>query len=178
MLTRPNREQGETDHIWPVFLPGGQVVLFTITAGAPRDAAVAGLDLRTENTSASYRAVVTPLRVRGHLVYGAGGTLRAVGAFYLDRLEVVGTPFLVLPQMVTRTRRGRFRRRLDGTLVTFRPASRRRPTLVWVDRQAPKNPSGRPRARISTSGSRRWQARRARHPRPAERHLALGTRGP
>jgi len=31
VLTRPNRDGGETDHVWPEFLPGGQGVLFTIT---------------------------------------------------------------------------------------------------------------------------------------------------
>lgn len=39
----------------------------------------------------------------GHLVYGAGGTLRAV-AFDLARLEVVGTPVPVVPQMMTTAR--------------------------------------------------------------------------
>jgi hypothetical protein len=32
VLTRPNRANGEADHIWPEFLPGGNSVLFTITA--------------------------------------------------------------------------------------------------------------------------------------------------
>ena len=30
VLTTPNREQGELDHLWPEVLPGGQAVLFTI----------------------------------------------------------------------------------------------------------------------------------------------------
>ena len=32
VLTRPNRAAGEADHVWPEILPGGQAVLFTITA--------------------------------------------------------------------------------------------------------------------------------------------------
>ena len=32
VLTRPNRDGGEGDHVWPGFLPGGQAVLFTIRA--------------------------------------------------------------------------------------------------------------------------------------------------
>ena len=31
MLTKPDRERGEADHLWPEFLPGGEAVLFTIT---------------------------------------------------------------------------------------------------------------------------------------------------
>ena len=31
MLTKPDRERGERDHLWPEFLPGGKAVLFTIT---------------------------------------------------------------------------------------------------------------------------------------------------
>src|SRR5207248_7816731 len=30
-LTKPNRQSGEGDHLWPEFLPGGRGVLFTIT---------------------------------------------------------------------------------------------------------------------------------------------------
>ena len=49
VLTRPNREGGEADHLWPAFLPGGQAVLFTITAttGGLDQAQVVVLDLRT-----------------------------------------------------------------------------------------------------------------------------------
>ena len=32
VLTKPHRERGELDHLWPEFLPGGKAVLFTITA--------------------------------------------------------------------------------------------------------------------------------------------------
>ncbi len=31
VLTKPDRERGEADHLWPEFLPGGEMVLFTIT---------------------------------------------------------------------------------------------------------------------------------------------------
>ena len=48
VLTRPNRARGEADHLWPEFLPGGQAILFTITAttGGLDQAQVAVLDLR------------------------------------------------------------------------------------------------------------------------------------
>ena len=49
VLTRPDRAQGEADHLWPELLPGGRAVLFTITAltGGLDAAQVAVLDLQT-----------------------------------------------------------------------------------------------------------------------------------
>ncbi len=49
VLTRPKPEQGELDHLWPEFLPGGNAVLFTITplSGNIEDAQIAVLDLQT-----------------------------------------------------------------------------------------------------------------------------------
>ncbi len=47
--TRPDRAQGEFDHLWPEMLPDGRAVLFTITAltGGLDAAQVAVLDLET-----------------------------------------------------------------------------------------------------------------------------------
>ena len=49
VLTKPNRERGEDDHLWPQFLPGSQAVLFTITptTGGVDASQVAVLDLST-----------------------------------------------------------------------------------------------------------------------------------
>jgi serine/threonine-protein kinase len=49
VLTKPDREHGELDHVWPEFLPGGKAVLFTITpaGGNIENAQVAVLDLQT-----------------------------------------------------------------------------------------------------------------------------------
>ena len=48
ILTTPNRERGESDHLYPHFLPGSQAVLFTITftTGGIDASQVAVLDLR------------------------------------------------------------------------------------------------------------------------------------
>jgi len=103
VLTKPNRERGEDDHVWPEFLPGGQAVLFTITAtvGGLNNAQIAVLDLRTNRQTVLVRgghhAHYVP---SGHLVYGTGGTLRAV-AFDLARLTVTGTAVPVLEQVAT-----------------------------------------------------------------------------
>lgn len=93
VLTRPDRTGGEADHLWPEVLPGGQAVLFTITAttGGLDQAQIAVLDFRTGTQTTLIRGGSGAHYVSsGHLVYGAAGTLRAV-AFDLARLAVVGT---------------------------------------------------------------------------------------
>ena len=103
VLTKPDRERGEGDHLWPEFLPGGEAVLFTITpaGGSIDNAQIAVLDLQTGTSKVLIRGGSHAHYVpTGHLVYGVAGTLRAV-AFDLGRLEVVGTPAPVLEGVVT-----------------------------------------------------------------------------
>ena len=164
MLTTPNRERGEVDHLWPEFLPGGQAVLFTMTAttGGLDNAQVAVLDLATGATTVVVRgghhAHYVPT---GHLVYGAGGTLRAV-AFDLGRLEVVGTPVPVLEQVVT-TGDGAVDVAVaaNGTLVYVpgRGGAGAQRSLVWVDRMGREEPLAAPvrtyfYPRLSPDGTR------------------------
>ena len=103
VLTRPDRAQGEADHLWPEMLPGGRAVLFTITAltGGLDAAQVAVLDLQTGTRTVLVRGGSHAHYVpSGHLVYAAAGTLRAV-AFDLARLETRGTPVPIIDQVVT-----------------------------------------------------------------------------
>ena len=103
VLTRPDRAQGEADHLWPEMLPGGRAVLFTITAltGGLDAAQVAVLDLQTGTRTVLVRGGSHAHYVpSGHLVYAAAGTLRAV-PFDLARLETRGTPVPVVPDVVT-----------------------------------------------------------------------------
>ena len=140
VLTKPDRERGEADHLWPQFLPGGQAVLFTITptTGGIDASQVAVLDLRTGTQKILVRGGSQAQYVpSGHLVYAAAGTLRAV-AFDLNRLEVIGTPIPVLPQVVTLPNgTAEFDVARDGTLVYVPGGAAAAParTLVWVDRQ-------------------------------------------
>ena len=102
-LTKPDRERGENNHVWPEFLPGGEAVLFTITpfGGSIDNAQIAVLDLRTGTSKVLIRGGSHAHYVpTGHLVYGVAGTLRAV-AFDLGRMEVVGTPAPVFEGVVT-----------------------------------------------------------------------------
>jgi serine/threonine-protein kinase len=148
VLTRPDRARGEAAHILPERLPGGRAVLFTITAvTGGRDAAqVAVLDLETGIYKVVLRSGSHARYVpSGHLIYTAGGTLRAV-PFDLGRLETRGTPVSVVPEVVT-PRGGLAVNAVvadNGTMayvswpgVLDAIAPRR---LVWVDRQGHEMP--------------------------------------
>ncbi len=105
VLTRPDREHGESDHIFPELIPGTQQILFTIISadGLLENARLAVFDLQhgTQKTllSGGFHARYVS---SGHLLFGVAGTLRAVG-FDVNRLEVSGTPVSVISPLVTTT---------------------------------------------------------------------------
>src|SRR5262249_26501448 len=139
LLTKPNRDAGEIDHVWPEFVPGARAVLFTITtsAGGGENSQIAVLDLRSGAQKILIRGGSHAHYVpTGHLVYGAAGALRAI-AFDLKRLEVIGTPTPVVPEVfMTQYGAAGFDVARDGTLV-YTPGGAQFPgrTLAWVDRQ-------------------------------------------
>ena len=157
-LTRPNRVQGEADHLWPEPLPGGRAVLFTITAvaGGLDAAQVAVLDLQTGKHTVLFRggshARFVPSGMKsatrgsgredGHLVYAAGGALWAV-PFDPVQLETHGTPVPVVPQVVTTPLGGADAVIAgNGTLayVSGGVTASTPHMLVWVDRQGRETP--------------------------------------
>jgi hypothetical protein len=100
-LTTPDPEQG--DHLWPEILPGGEGVLFTIMSGPVENAQIAVLSLVTGEIKVLIPGGSNPRYARtGHIVYGVGGTLRAVG-FDVERLEVTSDPIPVLDGVITKT---------------------------------------------------------------------------
>jgi len=145
VLTKPDRERGENDHLWPELLPGGRAVLFTIypTTGGPGSAQVAALDLKTGASKVLVRGGSHAHYVpTGHLVYGVAGTLRAV-PFDLERLEPIGTPAPVLEGVwTTPLGAANFGVAANGSLVYVaglaRPAFRN--TIASVDRQGRVSP--------------------------------------
>ena len=164
VLTRPDRNAGERDHLWPQLLPGGKTVLFTVTSlnGGIDAARIAALDLasgrwRTLLEGASQAQYVPS----GHVVYVAGGALWAV-AFDVRRVETLGTPTVVVPSVVIlSTETAEFDVARDGTLVyvAHGGADDRPRTLVWVDRSGRESSiAAPPRAyanvRLSPDGSR------------------------
>jgi Tol biopolymer transport system component len=153
LLTTPNTQRGELDHLWPELLPDGRKVLFTISSlGGTDESQLAILDLQTGAQKIVLRggshAHYLPT---GHLVYGAAGTLRAV-PFDVDRLETTGTPIPVLSQVfIGPNGAADFDVADDGTLAyvsaTQRAVGR---TLAWVDRQGHETPiNAPPRAYVS-----------------------------
>ncbi len=138
VLTRPDRERGESDHLYPQLLPGGRAVLFTVTAttGGMDAAQVAVLDLTTGTWSSLVRGGSQAVYVSsGHLVYVAAGALWAV-PFDLTRLELRGVASPVLsPLVILPNGTAEFDIARDGTLVYVSggpTTSLRR--LAWVDR--------------------------------------------
>jgi serine/threonine-protein kinase len=164
VVTRPNRDRGEADHVWPQPLPGGRLVLFTITAltGGLDAAQVGVLDL----ASGSWRPLLPRASQAhyvssGHLVYVAGGALWAI-AFDPIRVQTLGTARVVVPQVVTLpTGAAEFDIADDGTLVYLvgSPASAAPRNLVWVDREGREEPIDAPakayaNVRLSPDGTR------------------------
>jgi Tol biopolymer transport system component len=164
-LTRPAGERGEGDHLWPEVLPGGRAVLYTIAAatGGPDTAQVAVLDLATGTSTVVVRGGSDARYVSsGHLVFTAGGSLRAV-RFDLERLQTLGTSTTVLPRLATSPLgAGEFVVASDGTLAYVdAPAAATSvgATLVWVDRKGreealPAPPRHYYQPRVSPDGTR------------------------
>jgi serine/threonine-protein kinase len=162
-LTRPDHKQGESQHLWPQRLPGGHAVLFTITSqtGGLAGAQIAVLDLRTRTWTSLLRGGSQAQYVAsGHMVYAAGGTLRAV-PFDVGRLKVRGADALVVPRLLTASTGGSdFAVAENGTLVYREASGGSAPsTLVWVDRMHNEEPiAAPPRAymmpRLSLDGTR------------------------
>ncbi len=160
VLTRPDREHGEADHLWPELLPGGQAVLFTITSqtGGLDSAQVAVRDLRTgTQTILVHGGSDAHYVASGHLVYIAAGALRAI-PFDVDRRETHGSAVPMLPLLsTTAAGGGNFAVANEGTLVYVDTTNAR--TLVWVDRTGKEEAiAAAPRAylqpRLSPDGRR------------------------
>jgi serine/threonine-protein kinase len=149
VITKPNPERGESDHLWPRFIPGREAVLYTIwpMEGGIANAQVAVVDLRTNTPKVLVRGATDAEYVpTGHLIYGQGGTLRAIG-FDLERLEVKGASVPVVPQAVTNgSGANAFGVSRDGMLVYLAGSAAAAPTntLVWVDRSGREEPLGVP----------------------------------
>ncbi|MGH9254819.1 MAG: protein kinase domain-containing protein [Vicinamibacterales bacterium] len=136
MLTTPDRQKGEEQHVRPQILPGGKAVLFDIVpASGAEGAQIAVLDLQTAERKVLVRGGTTPrYAASGHLVYGVAGTLWAV-AFDLARLELIGNAVpLVESVAMNAAGRASFSLARNGTLV-YRQAQSVRRTLAWMNRQ-------------------------------------------
>ena len=138
VLTTPDSQQGELDHLWPEILPGGKAVLFTIRRGVGlQDVQIAVLSLESGDYDVLVPGGSSPRYVpTGHIVYGVDGTLWAVG-FDLDSLTVTSDPIPVVEDVLMgQIGAANFAVAQDGSLVYVRGSVGRSSmtTLVWVDR--------------------------------------------
>jgi serine/threonine-protein kinase len=139
VLTRPDREHGEEDHLFPAWLPGGRAVLFTITSGGSIDSAViAVLDLVTGQRKVLVHGATSAQYVEsGYLVYASSASLMAV-RFDPDKLEVLGDPVRIVDSVLIKSDgAAEFSVSRNGTLVYIPNAvqTSAQHTLVWADRQ-------------------------------------------
>ena len=140
-LTTPEGADEGYAHVWPQFLPGDGLVLFTIWGGS--DPGIAVLDLET-----GQHETIVPLRSgaryldSGHLINGAlvGSDLQAAA---FDPSRPVATPVDITAvesvEWYTSDARYWFDAARDGTFV-YVPGNPDRRTLVSVDRQGIERP--------------------------------------
>jgi serine/threonine protein kinase len=145
---------GNPGHAYPVFLPGGRHLLFTV--GDPEGPFIAVLSLETldwnEVIKGGGAARYLP---SGHLVFTRAGGLNAV-PFDLDRLEARGEPVQIMEKVYAGPGRKGFGMSAfsvsDGGVLVFVPggveAAMNR--LVWVDR------GGLPTPLATDPGSYEW----------------------
>jgi serine/threonine-protein kinase len=162
VLTKPNPEAGEVDHLFPSFLPSGDAVLFTVTTKKGiDDSQVAVLDLRTGERKTLVRGGSNARYVEtGHIVYVSAGGLRAV-RFDPTELNVTGDSVALLERVLTKpSGAADFSVSGHGTLVYVAgDVAGPRRSLVWVDRQGREERiNAEPRAyvypRLSPDGTR------------------------
>lgn len=133
-LTTPNRAEGEIDHVWPSWLPGGTHALFAIRRQGASDIALLDVASRTfrvlvkDGTMPSYAT-------SGHLLYAHAGALNAV-PFDLRRMEVTGERVRAIDGVVTKdSGAADYAVSEEGTLI-YMPGTAATPRmqLLTVDR--------------------------------------------
>jgi serine/threonine-protein kinase len=134
---------GEVQHAWPEFLPGGRALLFTILEGGSiENAQIAVFDLESRQRKILVSGGSYPrYSGTGHIVYGIGGTLRAV-PFDVGELDVTGPPVPVLENVMTKNSgAANFALARNGSLVYLSGSANTSPrTLAWVDRTGREEP--------------------------------------
>ena len=147
-LTTVDPEQGEIQHSYPDVLPNATGVLFTAWSGYDESSRLAVVSLETGAVSYLLTGGSHPRYApTGHIVYGVGGTLRAVG-FDADRLQLTTDPVPVVENVNTRgSGAANFALAANGSLVYVSGAGvggGPQRSLVWVDREGNEEPLATP----------------------------------
>jgi eukaryotic-like serine/threonine-protein kinase len=141
VLTVPKLDAGETDHVWPVVLPGSKHVLFTIVRRAMDNVAgrtdgfdLAVLDLQTRawrvlRPGASYPKYLPT----GHVTFVSHAGLFAA-PFDLGSLTFRVEPVSIIPDVIFKSASGAADMAVSdtGTLVYIGGASQISGLLTWV----------------------------------------------
>jgi serine/threonine-protein kinase len=160
-LTTPRQDEGEVMHAWPIFLPGGRTVLYTVRSGPlANEFRIDAVDVATGAHRVVLRnATNAHYSPSGHLVFAIENSLRAV-RFDPGRLEVIGDPIPVVDNVLTKASGGAsFDLAADGTLVYVSGSNYIPRRLVWVDRTGRREVVAAPLrgyivARLSPDGTR------------------------
>jgi Tol biopolymer transport system component len=140
-VTTVDRSRGEIDHHFPLALPDGKTILFTIHERS-NVFKIGALSLATGERKV---LIDNGFDVRylptGHLVYADGNALFAV-PFDARRVEIEGSAMKLVNDVVTDPASGQADYRLSatGTLVYNALPSRQERALVWVDRSGNETP--------------------------------------
>jgi len=163
VLTTLDAATGETEHLWPEVLPGGEGVLFTAWHGTPERSHVSVVSLSDRRVSTLVPGGTQPrFAPSGHLVFATGNTLRAV-RFDPGRLAVIGNPVPVLEGVaMTVSGSAHYAIGADGALAYISGAltvGAVPKVPVWVDRQGRQEAIDAPArayayARLSPDGTR------------------------
>ena len=147
VLTTPNKDQGEADHVLPFVLPGGRGILFTILDAAADNPRVAVLDSRDQSQRVIIPGAASAQYIdAGYIVYAASGTLFAV-RFNLDELRVEGEPQTVANGVLMASAAGAYYAVSSTGSLVYVPATASSDaprTLVWVDRKGTETPLNAP----------------------------------
>jgi eukaryotic-like serine/threonine-protein kinase len=145
ILTTPDREHGEIDHVFPVLLLDGHSVLFTIVRNGDAPSQIALLDIRTGDRRILLTGGSQPEYIEtGKRVYVSNGSLRVV-PFDLAKREVTGDSLPVIDSVMTKANAygaAEFSVSRSGTLV-YQPGSPlalAERSLVWVARDGREEP--------------------------------------
>jgi serine/threonine-protein kinase len=145
-VTELNLGKLERTHRHAQVLPGGDVIVFTVSSGGMDsfdDARIDAHVLRTKERKTLVQGGFRPLySPSGHLVYARGGSLYAV-PFDAGSLAVTGSPVKVVDGVFMSTNAGSAHFAVSRTGALAYAVGRAEGgdrTLVWVDRQGKERP--------------------------------------
>ena len=143
VIVKPARDRGELLYAWPQFLPGGELVLFTVVGNDPKAPLntvllnLNTLDRKTLLQGSSARYVRS-----GHLVFVTGSMLNLV-TFDAEKGQLTGKP-IAIPSVdldvALDTGAANFAISDTGSLVFTAALKQPQRTLEWIDRRGQRVP--------------------------------------